>query len=571
MLKKYLAHPYKKATIPFGIFLAITMVLGWSLKSTNSFSYITKHPFDSILLLIVFFIIFEVLTYLFLKFMMRPTKKTNEIAFFSASNKMFFIHMGIFIVIFALPFFIYFPGLWQYDYRYQLWMFNREAAWTTYHPFLHTMILGDLTKLGLAIFGKTNPLYGLTIYPIVQGLGFAAFFAWIMRKLTKLGVGNIARICVFIFLCLWPQNAYMSIITIKDTLFAISTVFLLFIFLEAFKNPDEFFTSWKKIIAFIGFSFLFCISRNNGYAAFGISIPFIILAFINWKHNSPPSEGWRAKPDGVVLTFLKRVNPIYLVTVTLIAIVLLNVIYNSFIFVFFDVTKGPEQEALPIPMMQVYACAIDGDLNQIQLQYFLALFGDNGSGGVDPSPFNPHFADPVKGRFNSAIYDANKSTYVKMYFDLMVKHPITYAEVGLNLNIGSWYMGNNYPASGVRGVYIERVDDGVPFQDFGYTIPMTNDVTSKLPGLLKSYDSYVQMKYMKYPVIGWIFRPSVAIYLLFLSFIALLFKKKPKMAIAAIPLFFLWLTVIAAPVFDGRYIYPLILCTPIMLVVAKNE
>lgn len=128
-----------------------------------------------------------------------------------SDKKVIVIFLTSFAIIFAcwIPVWLsYYPGLWNYDVRRQLWEFmgvKEDYPLSKHHPLIHTLFLGGCYSVGLK-GGNYNS--GVVLYAILQMVIMAGIFAYtyvyiyqhITSKMFKGGGIN--------FFCNFPNEFY---------------------------------------------------------------------------------------------------------------------------------------------------------------------------------------------------------------------------------------------------------------------------------------------------------------------------------------------------------------------------
>ncbi|UNT92918.1 hypothetical protein [Allobaculum sp. Allo2] len=111
------------------------------------------------------------------------------------------------IVTWMPAFLAFFPGTFGADAPIQLAMYNGDLPFTTHHPWLHTLLLGSLLRLGNILFH--NPNAGTGIYIFFFQIVFCAYAiakamlylyrkglnAWILITTSFLWPSRLSRRC----------------------------------------------------------------------------------------------------------------------------------------------------------------------------------------------------------------------------------------------------------------------------------------------------------------------------------------------------------------------------------------
>jgi len=129
----------------------------------------------------------------------------------------------ILIILSWIPCYLaYYPGICSYDTTIQLEQIVKES-FNDHHPIAHTLLLRAAMWLGDNLFG--NVTTGVGIFVAGQMIFLAAAFAYSITLLYRFRVRKIWSVLLLLYSMFYPFHWYMSVTTIKDTLF--SAFFLL--------------------------------------------------------------------------------------------------------------------------------------------------------------------------------------------------------------------------------------------------------------------------------------------------------------------------------------------------------
>lgn len=479
------------------------------------------------------FILFAAVLLLFIDWVQTTSFISNkkDLQFFTNNRASFLFVWGT-ILLCWIPYFIYYyPAIMTLDTYYQLAQSLGLEKMTTHHPVIHTALLALFLKFGELFNSK---ILGIGFYTLTQMLIMSSIYSYSIYFLAKLRLPNTFRAALWIYFALFPTNAFFSITAWKDILFGGITLLLIIQLTEAVLYSDMFFASVKKICGLTLTIFLFCIFRNNGIYAFILSIPVFIWGFRRyWKKISLA---------GVVL-------------------LLFIVAYKHIVSSTFQIEAGNVGESLSVPLQQIAKVVTDHGskltsderkkINEILPYDRLA------------SLYDPLISDPVKATFNNQVFLKNKGRYASLWFDLLKKYPKTYILSFLCNSYGYWYPDVDYWI-----VATGRGHDPSNLTGIGNTSPQILISDTKIGN--------IWARIQNIPVISMLFSIGLMVWLLFLTCIIFISKRRAKLLIPSVILWTLWFTTLASPVHaEYRYIYGLILSVPflfgIALVVTKTK
>ena len=440
-------------------------------------------------------------------------------------KKYFIVVIWLVIFICWLPaFFAYYPGILAYDSSWQTdQAVEGFTSYTKFHPPLHTYVWH--LCISLAEFINAD---SLVVYGILQMLLLSFMMAKIIKYLVKKNFNNWIILLSILFFAINPIMAIFSMILVKDVYFTIFFILFVLEFLELVENTEEYLKKKRNFIKFGIITTIMCLFRNNAIYAFIIcAITSFIALRKNWKR---------------LLVFL------------LIPIILYYSI-NSGLYPKLGIEEGDKKEALSVPIQQIASVInrrdetlTDGKKEIINkfLSYDTAL-----------NRYNPRWADPVKDTINKDYFEENLDEFRDLWFELLKEYPIDYVSAFLSLNISYWYFDSNTNGEYAR-IYIEDMLWTNNYYE--------NQRDSKAPKLLEKYQKVATFEaFEKIPLVSNIFSITLPFWLMMLTMCVLLYKKYYKDILMLLPFLSLWLTFMAGPTSNFRYIFPIIVLYPILI------
>ena len=306
-----------------------------------------------------------------------------------------------------LPYIIaFYPGVVPSDGLKQLNIFFGSGNFSDNHPAFSTMMMGWAMMIGRKL-GSDN--LGLFLFTgpqmIINAAVIAACFplfkemsspAW-LRKLTLLS---------FALIPIWPNYAYSLL---KDSYYmAMILLFVLFL-IRILRNTNGFCSHIPSLLLLTASLCLMMLVRHEGQ--------FVgTLVFLSLFTIPSPRQQW------------KRLLPILLIPLCVINV------FNRIIRPQLGIADSPAREALTMPFRQTSAIVTEMEktLTEEELCVLNELFVYNQIPAMYEGSFEN--ADALKGQFDPwASKDAIKR-YLKVWFQLGLKHPLTYINVFLCSN-----------------------------------------------------------------------------------------------------------------------------------------
>lgn len=478
-------------------------------------------------------IIFYILNRLYFKILDFKYKEKDK---YKYSKKMFFIFWILIFMLWIPVLLAYYPSVWSYDVYNQV-PHILGLKITTQHPIVHTLFIELILGLGNLI---KNYTFGILLLTIVQMIIMSLIFGYSIEKIRTKIDNKVIRIIISFLLIIYygllPFNSIMSISITKDVLFS-GLLLLLIIYIYDFIDGEN--ISKSKYILFMIVSILFMLIKNNSVIIYSI---FTIFLIIFYKEK------------------LKK-NMIILCIISIITSLVIN---YSLIFIS-NAQKYSKFERYNIEIQNlVYVAIKHPEINEnndniydiIPKKCFDYNLTDN---------FDNNRVDYAKDKLincNLNNFDYNK--FNKTWIKYGLKYPIDYIDSWSNITIGSWFLfdeshANTYPGNNQGYLLtdykaIKGVSDELPDSKF----PWLFNKMEKIATENKQYDSVGIWRF--------IYAPATYILSFFLLISYIVSRKLKNELIPLVLLIGVYITLLNAPVIIVRYIYPFMVCAPIIFV-----
>lgn len=432
-----------------------------------------------------------------------------------------------------------FPGIYANDCVFQLNYYLTDKI-SLHHPLIHTYFLGVCVKtLGDFLGSYEN---GLLIYSLVQMLLLSFFVSLIpvYMKLRKID-GRIYFI-VLVFIIISPYNSIMSITATKDVLF--SGFFSAFIFFLLFGLHTKKLNDIRIILCLIINAFMMIIFRNQGIYVFVLGMFTSIMLLKDYR---------------------KHMMIIFLIVMSM---------YGMYTGPLSKALNGikPQsvKEYMSVPCVQLsrsmsdYQSKLTNEEKTLINKYVPEWhFYHKNQEGI---------SDLMKRSFNSDAFKKNPMEFIKLWYSVGIKTPISYIDAFARITIGLWYPDMNYRDKLAYHPYWEY-ESTKQRKDTNWLIVKRETVKgfNWLDRLL--YKISYQNSYQKIPVISMLFSSGFQTWFMFI-YIGWCFYKKLYVYLAPVSfIFFYWLTMLLGPVVLFRYVYPMFLVNFLLVatMLAPNE
>ncbi len=528
----------------FWIIISIQFVIGSNLqvkgKSIENFTDLLI----SILKIIFLSIIFILLHYSIENLLRRINIKHKE------NNKKelkykWLIYFLIIIICWIPTLLAFYPCIISYDGGYQIRnsYFRKEING---HPIITTFLYTAFYDIGVCQLN--SPTIGMFIFSIFQMLVMGTIFSYSVKFIEEATKKKWIRNIAIIFYAIFPYNQLFPLITTKDVLLA---GFVLTFIINIYKILKEKYEILDCIYMVIITTLMLLLRSNVIYAVLAL-IPFIII-LIKEKESKKK-----------------------LVIIILISIILANsftsIVTNIALKKYTTETGGTGIFICPFTQFSgKIAKEKQNELTKEEKEKLTLYFGDYKKLG---EKYVPYIADNTAKMINNEIVNSNKKEFFGFMKQLIKKEPRIFIESYLNTIRGYWYI-NDTSFSKINND--KKPDTMGTLELFCFPIgknkfSVVDD--SKLPELKKFYQNlFCRNEYQKIPVISIIFQPATYFYMLVAYLLFAIYKRNRVKTIIGLYLLLYFMTCFLAPCAIVRYIYPIIVCTPILigLVVEKEE
>lgn len=504
----------------FALFLSLCI----SLANYNTFIIFSKYNSIALVVDIINALLITIISYfLFKQILIYLTnldinKSSNFVNKNISKHIFLYTFLAIFIFDILVMFTTHYPGVLSSDNTDQITQII-TGVYSNHHPYYHTQIIKICLSVGQTLFGSMNA--GVATYSVFSILIVSLSFAYVVSTIYK-STGNLKiSTIIAIWYLIMPFNSLYSFTMFKDVLFgAILTDFVVSLYRIIRLLGKQSINFLVMSISSIGI----CLLRSNGYFIFLLST---IIFFIVYKK--------------------KYLN----IKVIFICALILSYILKYPVLNNLGIRQPDTIESLAIPQQQIARVIADGNKLTKEEE---ALLNEIVDVGQVADTYSSWIADPVKylvrEKDNQDYLKENKLEYIKLYFELGLKHPTSYISAWIDETKGYWNSGYLYHT------FYDHVEEN------------TLGISQKIyvPILYSLYNAYIF-------VFSWL--PGIRIFecigvyfwmLIISTWKSLKYKNKSSL-IVCIPFIMMILSLlIATPVYcEFRYAYSLFCAIPFIL------
>ena len=428
-------------------------------------------------------------------------------------NKKSILVIALIILVFWMPYFIkFYPGILSPDSISQMNQVAEIQELGNHHPVFHTILISLFVKIG-TLFGDYNT--GVAVYSIFQMITMSLIFSFTVYYLNKKKLPILIIILAFLFFTIYPIMGIYSVTMWKDILFGGVMLLYTICITELVVNKNKLMSSKILMIFFSIIVLLIMLLRNNGIYIIILSLPFLLL--LN-------KDIWKK----LIVVFVIPVVCYLLITGPL--------------FNILDVKKGSIGEALSIPIQQLTRVAKLERDTLTDEEYDLI----NKYIKLDNVDYNPRLSDPAKNNFDNVLFNENKMEFISLWAKLFLKYPIQYVESFLCNSYGYWYPETIY---WIYSTGVQRNSLGI--ESKGLTDLPTMEILAQNRTI---------------PIHTLLYSIGFMVWLVFISLMYMIYKKKYRYLSIFIGIIGLWITILASPVYcEYRYMFGLVTSLPILL------
>lgn len=466
------------------------------------------------------------------KFRDKASKKCGKIQKLFSDHP--FLFSFIFIIVCWLPYIVsFYPIILSPDPSFQIKQFfgirtkyadyavllDENVVITNHHPVFHTVLLGGCLKLG-HVLGNDN--FGLFCYSFLQIIVLAVVFSLTLFMMKKMKLSTKFRWVILLLYSLVPLFPLYAMSGVKDVLFSAVTLLYIMLIYYLLKTKLKSCTL-RHYVGMVILMLLVILLRNNGLHMIVLSFPFVI---------------WALKPNW---------KPLLAVFAS---VLILSSCYSKVLLPALKITPGSIREMLSVPFQQTarYVKYHEGEVTVAEKEIIDKILGYD----TLASRYNPELADPVKNEFNKYATNEDLKEYFCIWFQGLLKQPVTYIDATIN-NVYGFF----YPEKTSWYVYY-KYDTRITQDGFDYHY-------NSLGGVRDVLSSFA-VGFPQIPVLGIFSNISFSVWLVFILTGYCIYRKWYDILCIMVPSLILILVCVVGPANTYfRYALPFVFALPFMI------
>ncbi len=517
---------------------SITMIMGYQLQNNGMMDY----GFKGKGMIIVRGACLSIFAFPFVNFLFGLVDKLQNITLEYKGKpwdvKKVFFGSWITILVCWIPVWLaYYPTIMSYDFHRQAQEAMNGFEWfIPHHPLAHTWLIWLFLKIGEGI-GSYE--IGLALFQWFQMLICTAVMGYSCNMLYRVTKRKWVVTLALLFYGVFPFVTVQSMCTTKDVLF--SAFFLLFFLLIVERTFLSTGKSNRKLDVYIVLAgVVMLLFRNNAFYAAALAAVFMILFC-----------GKKERLRILILCLLVVVGG------KLGMLAIKGAIGTRF--------NAPPGEMFSVPVQQfarvgyMYGDTLDPETYALVDRYIEDEYWHG---------YMPALSDPMK---NSAtfytVWLLDIPQLITDWVKVGLRYPNEYIDAFMELTRGYWFLDDTSFAEVLGSGLEERMGAIFTYNSSEGDFFEGVEHVSKFPWLESLLENIVSAnQFYDWPVVSILFRAATYCWMLLLCFIIAFYTKNKKMKLLCLyPLMYL-VTCLLGPVAWFRYIFPLVLITPIMII-----
>lgn len=434
-----------------------------------------------------------------------------------------------------------FPGSSYWDTYWQMWQVYPDAhpvaliqwapvrqstltdAWLVdHHPVLTTLLFGGVAWLSDQLTGTW--MAGVFVLSTLQTLAYAALFAGMLRLFRRWGTPRWVRMGILAFLCLMPAVPTWASCVVKDSVFGLFFLPWLLMLANCARTRGRYLTT-RRIILFAVLALLMCLTKKTGIFVVGATA--VVACVLFWKRKPlVRAFAWQGATCLIVMTLLLPL----------------------IIFPLANISPGGKQEILGPLFQQTARYAQTHELTPEEAQVIDAV--------VDVERVREHyqfdFQDGVKYYYRVDSTPADLGAYLELYAAQGIQDPEAYF-AAIASQAGMYVAPTTF-----LNIRMVTVDTKLGEEDRP-VLWNPPELDWLREGLDELYVAIASIPVLNLPFLTVVYVLWIPAILLFANL-----RKRLGLGVLFVPLAVVVGFCVIAPVFDARYVWPMLLAVPVL-------
>lgn len=418
-----------------------------------------------------------------------------------------------------------YPGFFVYDAGDEL---NQviTCQFSTHHPLLHVLYLGEIIQAGYHIFGNYNA--GIFCFFLIQMSIFIISVMYVFYKMYSFGFHRYVCRGMIIFMGFFPVIPMFVLCSCKDSIFSLIFLLLIVTTYEWWNQPGK----WCRC-RWIVWAVLMCLLRNNAIYALVIAGFFLVLFMKPYRKQ---------------------------LVVMLVGVIGSTILISYMLAGSLHAKTGGKQELLTVPIQQLARTyQLDRTVFTVEEEELLLSYLPE----KYVARYTPKLSDGVKVGFQNEPYQQNSRDFWKLWLRIGLKAPLSYLNAWMMTSYGFWYPDASVDVYRGNVVYTFTYGDS---SYFGYETEQPGVRESKISWIDEFYRKLsLEVWKEKIPVIAQVFSMGCMFWVYIGIMTFLILRRGIKSVMPYSLIFWMIATLMLGPTYLPRYVFFLWLVIPFML------
>lgn len=527
-----------KSTFVISLMYSVFLVFGKIVMNENHINFCDFRLYFYIFLtFIIINFICILLFYLLDKAEEKRNKCDTSPKGYRGKNK-YLIVFCIFMILWFPQWLAAFPGFFNYD-ATEIWQQYLDNHFIAQYPALYSIILVNFIKFSNIFFG--SHMLGIAAYVFIQMLISAGVFTYSIYLMDKYDVAPKIRIIGIIYYVLHPAIYLYVLSFTKDSLFTTFLYLSILLYMELFKEREDFFKNKRWIFLVISNVLVILLRRNSIY------VYMLFSLLLAWKF------------------LIKSKIKVKIVGMILLPIILSTILNNYFSKILNIKSESGLYGMLSVPVMQIAYVYNNNyeSLTEMQKKEILEIASDELI-----KNYNTEVSDSILYYMNTPKVIEEVQKYEKLWLDIGKNNISGYLNAMIKLNYGYFY------PDAVQKVFLRN--DCYENREFciNWFILGTfcNNFDNEFIVSLKEINSFVAGGYIQViPIIKYVISIGAFLWVLLFAMAYSAYKKRKLFLYPSIIILLLLCTYILGPLVMARYMLILFYAFPLILAVLFNN
>lgn len=527
-----------KNTVIISLIYSVVIVFGKIVMNENHINFCDFRLYFSILL--TFLIINFICAALFC-LLEKAEEKRNKCDTspkgYKGKNK-YLIVFCIFMILWFPQWLAAFPGFFNYD-ATEIWNQYLNNNFIAQYPALYSIILVNFIKFSNYFFG--SHMFGIAAYVFIQMLISAGVFTYSTYLMDKYDVAPKIRIIGIIYYALHPAIYLYVLSFTKDSLFTTFLYLSILLYMELFKEREDFFKNKRWILLVISNVLVILLRRNSIY----VYILFSLL--LGWKF------------------LIKSKIKVKILGIILLPIILSTILNNCFSNVLNIKSESGLHGMLSVPVMQIAYVYNNNyeSLTETQKEAILEIASEKLI-----KNYIPEVSDSILYYMNTSKVVAEPQKYGKLWLDIGKNNISGYLNAMIKLNYGYFYPDST------QKVFLGNDSDGnlIFLQNWFILGKFHININNEFIQSLDIINTVISNGYLQViPIIKYVISIGAFLWVLLFAMAYSVYKKRKLFLYPSIIILLLLCTYILGPLVMARYMLILFYVFPMVLAVIFNN